>query len=583
MNKNLLKTFFRAYPVTYRLVWKENLILSFADIFHGMSFAVLIIVTQRFFDAMAGCLGGEEGQDGVIVLACLLILCQVISQILNGFVNFYADVVREKGYGRICTMIQKKLEKTAPINFEKNSFLDDINKADQGARQACGMVDTVNSVFTFYVPYFALMGIYMYHLNAALILAVLLVFLPVLITNYVQVHFGSAIEQEIAPVRRETEGYERILTTLEGYKETRVLGAARYFARLYRTSISTWNRISWGKRKKEALVSLGLNIFSFLAYGGILLMLVRLCVGGQISVGSFAAVFSAIDVMFLLMQEIFRDSLGDVSKNMGCVRNLLNLLDSPEDVRESVAIDSNEITLENVTFKYPEAERNCLENITMKIKSNELVAIVGENGSGKTTLSKVMMGIYEPDSGKVMIGGKPVDREHNCFPNISALFQKFNKYKLNLEDNIVISDLDRKEGWLDELNRVDENLEIDRQVILSRDFDGIDPSGGQWQKIAIARGIHKKPRDPSDLQILVLDEPTSAIDPVQESELYRTFLDIAEKKTCIVITHRLGLARIADRIIVLKNGRLVENGNHQELLERKGEYFKMWSAQAQWY
>lgn len=583
MNKNLLKTFFRAYPVTYRLVWKENLILSFADIFHGMSFAVLVIVTQRFFDAMAGCLGGEGGQDRVILLACLLVLSQVISQILNGFVNFYADVVREKGYGRICTMIQKKLEKTAPVNFEKNSFLDDINKADQGARQACGMVDTVNSVFTFYVPYFALMGIYMYHLNAALILAVLLVFLPVLITNYVQVHFGSVIEQEIAPVRREAEGYERILTTLEGYKETRVLGAAKYFARLYRTSISAWNRISWGKRKKEALVSLGLNIFSFLAYGGILLMLVRLCVGGQISVGSFAAVFSAIDVMFLLMQEIFRDSLGDVSKNMGCVRNLLNLLDSPEDVRESVAIDSNEITLENVTFKYPEAERNCLENITMKIKSNELVAIVGENGSGKTTLSKVMMGIYEPDSGKVMIGGKLMDGEHNCFLNISALFQKFNKYKLNLEDNIVISDLDRKEGWLDELNRVDENLEIDRQAILSRDFDGIDPSGGLWQKIAIARGIHRRPGDPSDPQILVLDEPTSAIDPVQESELYRTFLDIAEKKTCIVITHRLGLARIADRIIVLKNGRLVENGNHQELLERKGEYFKMWSAQAQWY
>ena len=583
MNKNLLKTFFRAYPVAYRLVWKENLILSFTDIFHGMSFAVLIIVTQRFFDAMAGCLGGEERRDEVIVLACLLVLCQVISQILNGFVNFYADVVREKGYGRICTMIQKKLEKTAPINFEKNSFLDDINKADQGARQACGMVDTVNSVFTFYVPYFALMGIYMYHLNAVLILAVLLVFLPVLLTNYVQVHFGSAIEREIAPVRREAEGFERILTTLEGYKETRVLGAARYFARLYRTSISTWNRISWKKRKKEALVSLGLNIFSFLAYGGILLMLVRLCVGGQISVGSFAAVFSAIDVMFLLMQEIFRDSLGDVSKNMGCVRNLLNLLDSPEDAQESVAIDSNEIALENVTFQYPEAERNCLENITMKIKSNELVAIVGENGSGKTTLSKVIMGIYKPDSGKVMIGGKLMDREHNCFPNISALFQKFNKYKLNLEDNIVISDLDRKEGWMDELNKVDGDLEIDRQAILSRDFDGIDPSGGQWQKIAIARGIHRRPRDPSAPQILVLDEPTSAIDPVQESGLYRTFLDIAEKKTCIIITHRLGLARIADRIIVLKNGRLVENGNHQELLERKGEYFKMWSAQAQWY
>lgn len=577
MNKNLFQTFLKAYPLIYKPVWRENLILSFVDIFHGLSFAVLIIVTQRFFDAITVYLGGTGTQKAVISLAWTVIFCQILSQLLNGFVNFYADVVREKGYGRICVMIQKKIQKTAPVNFERNDFLDDINKADQGAQEACAMVDTVNSIFTFYVPYFVLMGMYMYHLNYILIFSVLLVFIPVLITNYVQMHFGDIIEQEIAPIRREAEAYEKSLTTLDNFKETKVLAAAKYFIRLFQTSVSQWNQVSWKIRKKEAVINLGLNTFSFLAYGAILIMLVYLTVCGEISVGSFAVVFSAIDVMFYLMQEIFRDSLGNVAKNMGRINNFLNLIQSEEISQTSIRIKDGSVELKNVNFKYPESKQNCLNHISLKINSKETVAVVGQNGSGKTTLSKIILGIYKPDNGDVIIGGENIDEKHNCFPDMSAVFQKFNRYKLNIEDNIIISDVTDESGYLDAICKVDKNLTIDHDIILSRDFDGIDLSGGQWQKIAIARGIHRSSK------ILVLDEPTSAIDPAQESELYHTFMSIGRDKTCVMITHRLGLAKIADRIIVLKDGSIVEDGKHQELLERKGEYYRMWSLQAEWY
>ena len=229
MNRNLLKTFLKAYPIIYKPVWRENLLLSFVDVFHGLSFAVLVIITQRFFDAVTVCVGGGGSRDSVIILAVSLAVCQIISQILNGFVNFYADVVREKGYGKISVLVQKKISRLRPVDFERNSFLTDISKADQGAKEAGAMVDTANSIVTFYVPYFALMGIYMYHLNASLILAVLMVFVPVLLTNYMEMYFGDRIERETAPVRREAEAYEKTLTTLDCYKETKVLGAARYF------------------------------------------------------------------------------------------------------------------------------------------------------------------------------------------------------------------------------------------------------------------------------------------------------------------------------------------------------------------
>lgn len=581
MNRNFFQTFRKAYPLVYKPVWKENLLLSFVDIFHGLSFAAVVILTQRFFDNISEGIAGTAARKEVIIAAAALIACQIVSQLLNGFVNFYADVVREKGYGRICVLLQEKVSRLRPVDFEKNSFLTNLEMADEGAKDACEMVDTANSVITFYVPYFMLMGIYMVQLDWGLLSALLLVFLPVLFTNLVKMHFGDRIERQIAPARREAEAYERPLTTLENYRETRVLGAAGYFLRLYREAVGKWNQTAWKYRKREAAINLGLNCFSFLAYGGILLLLVSGCVRGDISVGAFAAVFSSIDVMFLLMEEIFRDSLGCLSQNMGRVNNFLNLMESPESRQVSVEMKDGTISLDDVSFRYPEAETDCLKHVSFRIADGETVAVVGENGAGKTTLARILLGIYPADSGSVTIGGVVLDEKTNCFHSVSAVFQKFNRYKLSLEENVRISDLHSTENWEEALWKVDSgwktDFQADAQTVLSRDFDGVDLSGGQWQKIAIARGIYKRAK------ILLLDEPTSAIDPIQESRLYETFLRAAEGRTCVIITHRLGLAKIADRVIVLKEGKVVENGSHQELLERGGEYSRMWEAQAGWY
>lgn len=577
MNHNLVKTFFKAYPIIYKPVWKENLLLSFVDIFHGMSFAVIVIMTQKFFDVIADYLNCNAEQKDVVKFSILLVVCQILGQILNGFVNFYADVVREKGYGKICNIIQRKLISIAPIEFEKNSFLDDINKADQGAQQACDMVDTINSVFTFYVPYFTVIAIYMYRLDYILVLGVLFVFIPVFISNFVRLHLGDVIENEIAPIRREAESYEKPLITLDFYKETRVLGAAKTFIKLYKDSVNNLNGIIWKRRKKEAVINIGLSILSFMAYGAVLVMLVYLCMKGSITIGSFAAVFASIDVMFYLMDEIFQDSLGNVAKNMGLINNFLNLVNHPEAGWKSVDIEKNDISLKHIFFKYPESGKAALDDVSMYIKENETVAVVGGNGAGKSTLARIILGIFTPERGEIEIGGQRIDGGHHAFRYISSVFQKFNRYKLDVRENIILSDFNEEEDYCEALRQVDDGMNIESDVVLSRDFDGIDLSGGQWQKIAIARGIHKK------AEILLLDEPTAAIDPVQESSLYDRFIKISENRTSIIITHRLGIAKVADRIIVLKEGKIVESGTHQELLEKRGEYYLMWTAQTDWY
>ena len=581
VNRNFFTAFRKAYPLVYRPVWKENLLLSFVDIFHGLSFAAVVILTQRFFDSVAGGVQGTVPGREAAAAAAALILCQIASQLLNGFVNFYADVVREKGYGQICAMLQEKIGRLRPVDFEKNSFLTDLEMAGEGAKDACEMVDTANSIVTFYVPYFALMGAYMLRLDGTLLVSLLLVFLPVLASNLVNMHFGDRIERQIAPARRSAEAYERVLTGLDCYRENRVLGAAAHFLRLYRESAEKWNRTAWKYRKKEAAVSLILNGLSFLAYGGILLLLVWGCLQGRISVGAFAAVFSSIDVMFLLMDEIFRDSLGSLSQNMGRVNNFLNLMESPESRRENIRLGNGSVRLCDVSFRYPEADRDCLRHIDFSAADGETVAVVGENGAGKSTLARILLGLYPPQSGSVFLGGERIDENTCCFSSVSAVFQNFNRYPLSLEENIRISDLNSRESWQDALREADgrweEDFPIDPQTILSRDFDGIDLSGGQWQRIAIARGIYR------NAKLLLMDEPTAAIDPQQESSLYQTFLRAAKGRTCILITHRLGLARIADRIVVLKDGRVAETGSHSKLLEKNGEYRRMWDAQAGWY
>lgn len=168
---------------------------------------------------------------------------------------------------------------------------------------------------------------------------------------------------------------------------------------------------------------------------------------------------------------------------------------------------------------------------------------------------------------------------------MSGVFQKFQKYQMTLRENVMISNLDteREDGTLLEtLKKADVNIESQSypdglETMLSREFDGVDLSGGQWQRVSIARGINR------DSKVIVLDEPTAAIDPIEETKIYKKFKEISDERTTVLVTHRLGSARIADRIVVMENGRVAEIGTHDELMNKQGTYYVLFMSQAQWY
>ncbi|GIP39105.1 multidrug ABC transporter permease [Paenibacillus sp. J31TS4] len=562
-------------------------------IVHGMSYGLITLVSQHFFDAVTQAVAGKTAVHIAVWLGIGLGAVNIGSQVLNGVHNFMGNTFLKKMSGYLTVRMNAKASRLDPVAYETPALLDDINKADEGMTNSLFMLFTVMNLFVFYVPYFLFMGFYLYQLKPLLAISLLLVFVPVAASQLIRSVVFARLEDKAAPIRREFEYYERCIGDRDYFKETRLLGAFGFFRELYRTSLVLLNRQTWTAESRTGLLEIAMRLLTLAGYVGVLYLLFDALLKGEISIGAFSAVFASIDMMFGIMKEIVSDHFGSISRNLGTVRNFIRFLDMPERGGRELAVDAGGgIVLAGARFRYPGAGTDALSGVDLEVEPGETIAIVGENGAGKTTLVKLLTGLYLPTEGSVRIGG--VDTRDVSAPalyrGISGVLQKYQRYKLSLRDNVAISgrtDGDEPDSRDDDrLELAARKAELDAgspvfptgwETMLSREFDGVDLSGGQWQRVAIARGFYRAH------ELVVLDEPTAAIDPVEETRLYRQFAEIARGKTSIIVTHRLGSARIADRIVVVEEGRLAAIGTHEELLQAGGKYAEMYRAQAQWY
>jgi ATP-binding cassette subfamily B protein len=243
---------------------------------------------------------------------------------------------------------------------------------------------------------------------------------------------------------------------------------------------------------------------------------------------------------------------------------------------------------EGVGFRYPGAERWAVRELTFDLKAGEVLALVGENGAGKTTLVKLLARLYDPDEGRIVLDGHDL-KDYDLFElrrNIGVIFQDFVRFHLTAADNIAVGRIDARDdreriAKAAERSLADEVIaklpEGYDQVIGKRFKTGIDLSGGEWQKIAIARAYMR------DAQVLILDEPTAALDARAEFEVFQRFKELSAGKTAVLISHRFSSVRMADRIVVLGDGRVEASGTHEQLLAQGGRYAELFELQAAGY
>jgi len=383
--------------------------------------------------------------------------------------------------------------------------------------------------------------------------------------------------------------FSSLLSDKNSLLELKVFSAVNYIMDLWRTKSKKVLRERLKttiRAQKYFAVS---SVIILIWIGTLVCSLVHGINDKTVSLGLFVSLIGSVGGL-LGITERLSYTFSNIARHYLQVSHYEKFFALPEIPRGKISfpLDENtnnvEIEFCNVYFTYPNTENEILKGVSFKISNKERVAIVGKNGAGKTTIIKLLCRLYQPNSGQIKINNIDINdfTESQLSKYICVVFQDYCCYTLSLRENIALSQIERKDDdaairsalTKGKAEMISDNLDVSLGKI---EESGIDVSGGQWQRIAISRALF------SESKLVILDEPTASLDPVAESEMYHSFTSLLENKGCIIISHRLASAKMADWIIVLNDGIICENGKHEELIKNASLYSQMWQAQSGWY
>lgn len=521
----------------------------------------------------------------------ILLVCMVLPPILNTMQVTYIQpmsemIFRDSYKGEML----KKLKKLKYSHFENEESIEIIDKAYTRAEE--GALHLFPKYYYNFIVYgIGSLGI-LYMFCSVSYLFLLTILVPFFIEVILSYKNQFNIYEEMDSYWNDEYKYKILgdmIKSKDSIKENSLFNSSDYLINTYKDRLHKRNKVY------EKFYFLNFRKFFFssnltkVAQIFNALLLLYFYNVGVINIGILSALTLAV---FAYLWDYLDGALGalkNTSYHMKAFDYYYQYLELDEETVGTITeVPSNvKIEFRNVNFAYPNTDKKILDEVSFIINESEKVSLVGANGEGKSTIIKLLLGLFEPDSGDVLINDKRVF----CYSRevreslFGVVFQDFNKYSLTLAENIRVGNINNTNNNeledvinTSKLNRVVKNLPSGKDTLLGREFEGAtDLSGGEWQRIAIACAlVGNKP-------ILILDEPTSQLDPMAESALYSEFLKIAENKTTLFVTHRLGSTTVTDKIIVLQNGKIVENGTSKELLELGNVYYNMWQSQKKWY
>ena len=451
------------------------------------------------------------------------------------------------------------------------------------------MTDTVKKSFIILELF-----VVMYQLSRFLVLTILVLDIIVVIAYILFKRYEKKFMDKLAVLNRKFSYYIGLCFDETIQKDIRLYDMSEMLTDKVKDENKNILNYQMGYRCRKGLFNGVISVLSVvqsvISYTYIIMRTFRVGSGARLSYGQFTFYINAAINAFNIAKELLFDLL-NISQTLDYLNPYIEYMKLEEDDKHhgEIEMDSRISSLEfrNVTFIYPGAEKEVLSNVSFKVSSNQKISIVGLNGAGKSTIVKLICRLYQPTKGSILINDIDIweYNEESYDKNITTVFQDYKIFAMSIFENIVCG----KSGiyknvlqWMDKLNisYLDKKYEKGIYTELNKAYEdeGIDLSGGEKQKLAITRALYKGG------SIFILDEPTSALDPKSEAEIYSQFEKYTNGKMTVYISHRMSSATLCDKVLVLKEGKVIDFDNHKELIKNKDSlYYKMFMAQAENY
>ena len=494
----------------------------------------------------------------IILLVVIYVIAQFLQESIENLQSNFAVKLNYRLNNRINYVINKKLSVIRAELYEDKAVFDLISRVRENITfETINTFGNVLALFMMIITTISYIGI-ISTINCYLPIIITCSLVPYCILFFFQQRKKYEQNVELSDKRRYVNYLNSVLTERENAKDIRTFESLDYIKGKVQKEREKVYIVEKRLAIKQLRENILVNIFQYGIIGTTLFWGYCKYRDGNITLGDIMLIITALQGIISSFSSIADNfmSMSDFSFNL---KDWKTFIDLEEEPLINIDLKSFDLQLENVSFVYPGSEKKVLNNINLHIKEGEKVAIVGENGSGKTTLLYLLLGIYEPTTGVVKIGKENLQNVLRDYrKKVSCLFQDYIKYQMSIEDNVFLNRQISKKyiNKFVEKNDFIKNFPEMEKTMLGKINDlGIELSGGQWQKLAISRALVKP-----ETKILIMDEPVASL-----------------------ISHRLGVTRLCDKIIVMKEGRIIEQGSHNQLMAVKGEYYKMFTAQQQFY
>ena len=594
----------RYIPALFRLIWRTHRGYTSAIVVLRVVRSVVPVATfwvgKLILDAVISAKAGSGALTQIWRYLALELLIVLTGEILARASSLIESLLGDLFSNAMSVELMEHAAKLDLAQFEDPEFYDHLERARRQTVGRIALLSLLLSMSQDALTLITLAGALIAY-NPWLLILLALAVIPSFLGETHFASLGYSLLFRWTPERRQLDYLRYVGASDKTAKEVQMFGLAPWLTERYRVLAQRFYDENRNLSIRRGIVSALLSILGTIGYYGAYIVILIRAVRGDISIGtltflaaSFGRGRDVIQNILLSASNVFEQSL--YLRDLFVFLDMRPTIESPANARSVAKPIRSGFVFDDVGFRYPGSERWAVRNVNLELRPGERVALVGENGAGKTTITKLLARLYDPTEGRITLDGVDL-REYDLASlrrAIGVIFQDFVRYDMRFDENIgvgeiesVRADLDRKNGTPAVISEAAENslaasllprFSQGYQQMLGRRFDdGVDLSGGEWQKIALARAYIR------DAQVLILDEPTAALDARAEYEVFLRFSELVAGRMAILISHRFSTVRMADRIVVLRHGKVEEQGSHEELLAKGGLYEELFTMQAAGY